>query len=220
MKTVRIVVVDDHPALRLGVRELVGRQSGMEVVGEAGSGREAIEVIRNAQPDVVVLDVSMPGMDGIEVMKQLAANPETRPRVLALTAYNDLAYLRQLLALGVNGYLLKTAAPTALTSAIQLVADGGTYLDRSVAHPVIMGMMDPVEPSEIARGELTVREREVAMALAKGYSNKEIADKLQVSVKTIETHRASAMKKLNVRGRAQLVSYALRQGWLSQAASN
>lgn len=214
MKKLRIVLADDHGMFRQGIRSLIDSQSDLEVIGEASDGHAALEKLAELKPDVLVMDNSMPQMSGLQLMERLkrAGLPV---RVLALTAFSDSAYVRQLLAAGVAGYLLKQAAAEELIEAIRVIAGGGTYLDPAVAGKVVTGFVARKKLRGSREGdELSEREKEVLCDVAQGYTNKEIASRLQISVKTVETHKANLMEKLGLRGRAEIVRYALQQGWL------
>ncbi len=214
MSKVRVFLVDDHAVVREGLRALIGGQPEMEVVGEAGDGAAACERVPAARPDVVVMDVSMPGMTGPQATERLRREVP-QAKVLALTVHEDKGYLHQLLAAGAAGYVLKQAAADELVRAIRVVATGGVYLDPSMAGKLVNGVIrKPAGDAAPAGGELSDREAEVVRLTAAGYSNKEIAAQLDVSVKTVETYRARAMEKLDLHGRADLVRYALHRGWL------
>jgi DNA-binding NarL/FixJ family response regulator len=201
---------------RQGIMKWLESEPDLQVVGEADSGRTALECIRKLEPDVIVMDISMPEMSGLQVMEQLKREANAI-RVVALTAFGDAAYLRQMLAAGVGGYVLKQSAAETLIEAIRLVAAGGTYLDPAVAGKVVSGFVERKKLRGSRGGdELSAREREVLMKVAQGFTNKEIGAALQISVKTVETHKANLMEKLGLHGRAEIVRYALNQGWLSQ----
>jgi two-component system response regulator NreC len=217
VKKLAILLADDHAVIRQGLKLLVDAQPDMEVVAEAGDGQEAWEKAQELQPDVVVMDISMPECNGAEATERIAAAcPNVR--VLALTFYDDEEYLRRLLQAGASGYVLKRAAAEDLTQAIRTVAAGGVYLDPSMAGKVVGGYIGKPPPDgEPHRGDLSERETEVLRLIAWGYSNKEIAAQLHISVKTVETYKTRLMEKLAFRSRVDLVRYALRQGWLNDA---
>ncbi len=215
VKRIRILLADDHEMIRSGLRALIEAQPDLEVVGEAEDGRDALERIAATAPDVLVLDVSMPELNGLRVMERIAA-AGGGPRVLVLTAFAEGAYLRQMMAAGAAGYVLKRSAARALIAAIRSVASGGSYLDPALASLVVTGHAGPAPERGVAEGgELTPREREVMRAMTRGYTNKEIAERLSLSVKTVEAHRARLMAKLGLRSRAEVVQYALRVGAFS-----
>jgi DNA-binding NarL/FixJ family response regulator len=209
-------MVDDHPVVLAGLKALVGAEPGMTVVGEARDGRTALRMALQLAPDVVVLDISLPEMNGIELA---AALRHERPncRVLVLTVHEERAYLRQLLELGVGGYLLKRSAADELPRAIHAVAAGGMYLDPAIAGKVVAGLTRSTalpRSSEVA--ELSEREADVLRMIANGHSNKAISARLNISVKTVETYKARAMEKLGFHSRVDVVRYAADQGWLRE----
>jgi DNA-binding NarL/FixJ family response regulator len=210
MNPIRILLADDHAIVREGLKALINAQPGMAVVGEAADGPTAVALTAELDPDVVVVDVSMPGLSGAQVTTQLrAARPDRK--VLVLTVHEDRGYLRQLLEAGAAGYVLKRAAAAELVQALRIVAEGRTYLDPSLAGSVVDTF---VRPSAEPTVELSEREGEVVRLIALGYSNKEIAVQLKVSVKTVETYKTRSMEKLHIRSRVDIVRYAARRGWL------
>ena len=213
MAKLRVFLADDHAVVREGLKALVNAQPAMAVVGEAADGLTACAQVALLAPDVVVMDVSMPGLSGSQATARLRLECPA-VRVLALTVHEDRGYLRQLLAAGAAGYVLKRAAPEELIQAIRAVAAGGVYLDPTMAGKVLGGFVRQAAVDGAAGAELSEREAEVARQTAAGHSNKEIAARLDLSVKTVETYRARAMEKLGLRGRADLVRYAVQQGWL------
>ena len=215
MAKLRVFLADDHAVVREGLKALINAQPTMAVVGEAADGLLACELAPPLRPDVVVMDVSMPGLSGSQATARLRAEYPAA-RVLALTVYEDKGYIRQLLAAGACGYVLKRAAPEELITAIRAVAAGNVYLDPCVAAKVVGGFVRTPAGTAPPGGELSEREAEVARQTAAGHSNKEIAARLELSVKTVETYRARAMEKLGVQGRAGLVRYAVQRGWLQE----
>ncbi|QVL34114.1 response regulator transcription factor [Telmatocola sphagniphila] len=209
----RIFLADDHAVVREGLKALINAQSTMQVVGEASNGIEACQLVLTLKPDVVVMDVSMPGLSGSQATSRLRQECATI-RVLALTVHEDKGYIRQLLAAGAAGYVLKRAAPEELIHAIRAVAAGGVYLDPIMASKVVGGFVRKPVGENSQSMELSDRETEVAKRTAAGYSNKEIAARLELSIKTVETYRSRAMDKLGLHSRADLVRYAVQQGWL------
>ncbi len=216
MTKLRVFLVDDHPIVRKGLKALIDEQLDMEVVGEAGDGRVALLQVKELQPDVMILDLTLPDMNGIQVMervKQLCP----KVNVLVLTIHEASGYLRQLFQTGAAGYLLKRTAGEELTHAIRVVATGGAYLDPTLAGKMVTTLVhhspqkgkDPGAPNK-----LSDREKEVLRLIALGYSNKEIAAQLDLSAKTIETYKARLIEKLGLSSRSELVRYALNQGWL------
>ena len=214
MAKIRVVLADDHPVMREGLKSLIHSQHDMEVVGEAADGNTACAKAGELRPDVVVMDVSMPGMSGAEATRQIKASwPAVK--VLALTVHEDKGYLRQLLEAGAVGYVLKRTAAEELIHAVRTVAAGGLYLDPSLARTVVGGFIkQPSGKGASPAGELSEREAEVVRLIAAGHSNKEIAARLTLSVKTVETYKARSLEKLGLSSRADLVSYALQRGWL------
>jgi DNA-binding NarL/FixJ family response regulator len=215
VRKTRLFVADDHVVVREGLKNLIAAQLDMEVVGEAENGEDAVARAPELRPDVVVLDISMPGMNGAEATRRLRqACPDLR--VLILTVHEDQSFLRQLLAAGAAGYVLKRAAADELVHAVRAVAAGGTYLDPAIAAKVVGRFIDGSHASPF-RADLSERESDVLRLIAQGYSNKEIAAQLSVSVKTVETYRARSMEKLGLESRVDIVRYAVGRGWLGEA---
>ncbi len=214
MGKLRIILADDHEMMREGLKTLVNQQTDMEVIGEADDGRKAIELAKELKPDVVVMDVSMPELNGLKAtdkLKQLC--PEIK--ILNLTRHKDASYLQQLMQSGSSGYVLKKSASQELIRAIRSVAAGDTYLDPAVTGTVIENFVGRRAASGSSlEKELSGREQEVLRLIAWGYANKEIAARLNLSVKTIEAHKANAMRKMDMKGRVDIVRYALLKGWL------
>jgi DNA-binding NarL/FixJ family response regulator len=214
MAELRVFLADDHAVVREGLKALVNAQPDMEVIGEAADGEAACAAVLELLPDVVVLDISMPGLSGAratELLKQ--ASPQVK--VLALTVHEDKGYLRQLLEAGAAGYVLKRAAAEELIRAIRTVAGGGIYLDPALAGKVVGGFVrKPAVKGVPDAIDLSDREAEVVRLVAAGHSNKEIAGRLDLSVKTVETYKARSLEKLGLHSRADLVRYALQRGWL------
>jgi two-component system, NarL family, response regulator NreC len=208
---IEVVLVDDHAVVRSGLRLLLERQQDIEVVGEAGNAKDAIFRARALKPDVMLLDVVMPGESGIEVLpKLLKESPETK--VLVLSMQDDPSYVREAFAAGASGYVLKEAADEEVVSAVREIANGGRYV-----HPALGARLVAAEAEERAAAEadpLSEREREVLRLLALGHTNQEIAEQLYISVRTAESHRAHIMQKLRLSTRAELVRYALTHGLL------
>ena len=212
----RILLADDHVTVRQGLKLLIDAERDMTVVGEAGDGHEAVQQSRHLKPDVVVMDVSMPGMNGLAATRALK---ESQPGVMVvtLTRHGDNAYLQELLRAGVSGYVLKRSAPTELLHAIRAAAAGGQYLDTTLTAGVTGGLSGRDARAKMPANPLTEREATVLRLIASGYSNKEIAAQLSLSVKTVEAHKANAMRKLELTGRIDIVKYAILQGWLQNA---
>nr|ASV46936.1 DNA-binding response regulator [uncultured bacterium] len=214
---VRVVIADDHAVVRDGLRSLIDAQPGLQVVGEASTGDEARTRACDLAPDVLLLDLSMPGGGGADAAERIAKDCPA-VRVLVLTMHEERGYVTRLLRAGAAGYVLKRTASAELVRAIRAVAAGGTYVDPSLAGALL------AEPARAGRGgatgaaeaaELTAREGEVLRLVARGHSNKEIAAALEISVKTVETHKANGMTKLGVGTRAALVRFAIGEGWLA-----
>ncbi len=214
MAKIKVVIADDHAVVREGIKMILSREPDIEIVGEASNGQEALELVGKGKPAVVVMDISMPEMGGIEATKRVK---ETWPKVnvLALTMHEDESYVFQLLKAGASGYVLKRGAAQDLVQAIRSAARGEAFLYPSVARSVLSDYLKRVESGEDERKRydgLTEREREILALIAEGLSNQEIAQKLYISIKTVQTHRTHIMEKLDLHNRAQLVRYAIRKG--------
>jgi DNA-binding NarL/FixJ family response regulator len=214
MTRLRVFLADDHAVVREGLKALVNAQPDMEVTGEAADGASTCEQVPRLSPDVLVLDVSMPGLSGAAVAERLRQECP-RVKVLALTVHEAMGYLRLLLEAGAAGYVLKRAAAEELIRAIRTVAAGGVYLDPALAGKVVGGFVrKPQGKAPGDEADLSDREGAVVRLVAAGHSNKEIAGQLEISVKTVETYKARSLEKLGLRSRADLVRYALQHGWL------
>ncbi len=214
MSKLRIFLAEDHQTVREGLRLIITAQADMEVIGEAGDGRTAVKSARELLPDVVVMDVSMPEMNGLKATAEIK---EICPhiKILTLTRHTDDGYLQALLRAGASGYVLKQSAAAELIHAIRAVAAGGTYLDPAIAGRVFGGFAKKqIKTGKDAKEMLSSRESEVLRQIAWGYSNKEIAAKFEISVKTVEAHKANAMRKMDIGSRIDIVRYAILQGWL------
>jgi DNA-binding NarL/FixJ family response regulator len=211
---IRIVLADDHPIVLDGLRNLVRAENDFELVGEAGSGLAALKLIRDKRPEVAVLDISMPELNGIVLCRRLTGEmPDLR--VLVLTLHEDRAYLNQALDAGARGYILKRSAVENLVHAIRAVMVGGTYIDPAIAGRVFDGNRAHSKPTASRKAPaLTERETAVLKMAALGFTNKEIASRLDVGVKSVETYKARGLEKLGLKTRAELVRYASTQGWL------
>jgi len=213
----RILLADDHETVRHGLKLLIDSQPDMKVIAEAGDGATAVQRALDCKPDVVVLDISMPGMNGLLATRKLKELQSTSA-IVTLTRHGDDAYLQELLRAGVAGYVLKQSAPSELIQAIRAAAAGGQYLDSTLTARVTAGFLAKEGKRTTKSGaSLSEREAEVLRLIASGYSNKEIAGRLALSVKTVEAHKANAMRKLELNGRIDIVKYALLQGWLHNA---
>ncbi|MGB7761772.1 MAG: response regulator transcription factor [Bryobacteraceae bacterium] len=208
MKRIRILLADDHAVVRRGFQMILAEQPDMEIVGEAGNGREALELAAKLKPDVVVMDVAMPELNGIEATRRMAEHAP-HARVLALSMHKDSVYVREILRAGARGYLLKDSVAADLVSAVRAIAAGEGYLSPAVSDAVLDDYRRHVtNPIDL----LTSREREVLQMLAEGKTNKEIAAVLNLSVYTVDAHRGRIMEKLNVHSINELVRFAVRNG--------
>lgn len=213
MPKIRVLLVDDHTILREGLRSLLSLQEDIEVVGEAGDGQAALELISTLKPDIVVMDIAMPGMDGLEATRRIKKDfPETR--VLILTQHDNREYVFSLLQAGAVGYILKKSGGTEVVNAIRSTFAEGAFLPPSIAREVVDRYIQRPQ-QQTSRPPLTDREKEVLRLIAEGKSNKEIAEILCLSVKTVMAHRTNIMEKLDIHSRTELVKYAIRQGIIS-----
>ena len=215
MTAIRVMLADDHSLFRAGIRVLLEAIEGVEIVGEARDGHEALRMVAERRPEVVLLDVALPQLNGIEVTERLAREaPETR--VLMLSMFANEEYVLRSLRAGAAGYLLKDSTVLELESALRSVADGGSYLSPAVSGHVLAAYVRRVGQDGVpAEPTLTPRQREVLQLIAEGHGTKEIADRLCLSAKTVETHRAQLMERLGIRDVAGLVRYAIRAGIVS-----
>lgn len=215
-RPIRILLADDHPVLRTGLRTLLEHETDMVVVGEASDGKEAVALAERLTPDVIIMDISMPGWDGLEATRQIRGLGLSA-QVLILTVHAQERYLFPVLKAGAAGYLNKTAADTELVEAVRTVAGGGAFLHptatRQLLEDYVAGVQAGVERDGYDR--LSEREREVLKLVASGYTAREIAEQLHLSPKSVETYRARILEKLELRTRAELVRYALRRGLLT-----
>ncbi len=213
----RILIAEDHQTVREGIKLLVNSQDDMEIVGEASDGDMAVAEVQRLQPDLVVMDISMPTMNGLRATKRLRSLG-LDVKILTLTRHTEDGYLQQLIAAGVNGYVLKQSAPDELINAIRSIGSGNAYVDPSLQGKVLGSY---AARSSSLRGEnkseLTDRESEVLRLIALGYSNKEIAERIDLSVKTVEAHKANSMRKLGITSRTDIVRYAILQNWLQDS---
>jgi DNA-binding NarL/FixJ family response regulator len=212
MSKIRVLIVDDHAILREGIRALLAAHDDIEVVGEAADGREAVEKVHQLSPDVVLMDVAMPLMDGLEATRRIRkGNPKAK--VLILTQYDNKEYILSSIKAGASGFVPKRVVASELVSAIQAVHLGDSFLHPSAAKFLIEDYLQKVE--EDPYDSLTDREREILKLVAEGRTNSEIADLLSVSVKTVLGHRTSVMEKLDIHNRTELIKYAIRKGLIS-----
>ena len=211
---IRVLLAEDHQTIREGLRLIINGQPDMEVVGEADDGAVAVARAQELVPDIVIMDVSMPNLNGLQATARLkACCPEVK--VLTLTRHSDGGYLQELLRAGVSGYVLKQSQSSELLAGIRAVAAGGKYLDPSVAGKAMREWERRPRATHEQAATLSPREEEVVRLIAWGFSNKEIAGRLELSVKTVETHKANAMQKLGMRSRIDVVRFAIIKGWLS-----
>ena len=215
MTPIRVLLVEDHETVRQGLKLLIDAQDDMEVVGEAANGVAALQRARELEPDVVVMDISMPEMNGVAATRELRAAKQDRA-IVALTRYADDAYVQEMLGAGASAYVLKQSASTELLRAVRAAVKGDRYIDSSVANT------GGLYGGRQARGatyqpRLSDRETAVLRMMARGHSNKEIASELDISVKTVEVHKANAMRKVGLHGRIDVVRFALLKGWLNEA---
>jgi DNA-binding NarL/FixJ family response regulator len=213
--SIRVLLVDDHRMMIAGLRSLLASQSDIEVVGEASDGRAALDLLSNVSPDVVVMDVGMPEMNGIEATRRIRAGYE-HVRVIALSAYTEEHYVHHMLEAGACGYVLKVAAVEDLVQAVRAVNRGKTYLSPEIAGPVVERSTHAhAGGGTSAFSTLGSREREVLQLVAEGKASKQIATEMHISMKTVETHRRNIVEKLGLHGTAELTKYAVREGLTS-----
>ena len=212
MSTIRVLLADDHTVVRAGIRTLLENEPDIAVIGEAADGLEAVCKVRELQPDVVVMDITMPRMDGLKATREVAKHAPA-VRVVILTMHDDEEYFFDVLNAGAMGYVLKNAAPTDLVTAIRAVYEGNVFLYPSVAKLLVQDFVRrSTADDRSASDRLTDREREVLRLIAEGRTNQEIADTLVLSVNTVQVHRAHIMEKLNLHNRTELVKYAIKKG--------
>ncbi len=217
MKPVRLLIADDHTLVRAGLSKLIGALPGMEVAGEAGDGLALIALVAQTQPDLVLMDIAMPGLNGLDACAQLTRE-HPAVKVLILSMHQNEEYVRQALRHGAKAYLLKDAAPQELEQALQAVLRGDTYLSPAVSKGVMHDYVQRLRQEDQPGAVLTPRQREVLQLVAEGLSTKEIARRLDLSVKTVESHRSALMRQLDVHEVAGLVRYAVRTGLVSASA--
>lgn len=216
MAKAKVLLVEDHVIVRQGIKALFSDEPDLEIVGEADDGRAALQSVSELEPDVVLMDISMPGLNGIEATRQIRQNhPEVK--VVVLSMHSNEEYVFQVLRAGASGYVLKQSDSSEVLTAIRAALAGGSFLSPPISRTVID---DYIRRAEARGGDddlelLTSREREVLQLLAEGLSNREIAEQLNISIKTVETHRSNMMGKLGVSSKTELVKYALRKGWAS-----
>jgi DNA-binding NarL/FixJ family response regulator len=213
MSPVRIALVDDHPVVLAGIRALLQSAPEVELVGEANTGATGLKAICDCSPDIAVIDLSLPDISGMELARQVGRQcPEVK--IIALTVHEDRAYITPVLEAGARGYLLKRSAGDELLRAIRAVNRGDIYLDPAIAEKAV-NARELALPGEGDGGELSRREEDVLRLVAQGFSNKQIAGQLEISVKSVETYKARAAEKKGLRSRADIVRYGIKQGWLA-----
>lgn len=209
--TTTIVLADDHRIVREGIRRILKSRDDFEVVGEASNGEEAVELAAEKNPDVILMDVTMPRLSGVDATRRICKQQKDT-HVLILSMHDDRSCVEEVLRAGASGYIVKDAAPSELISAIDAVKSGESYLSPAITHQVVNAIAQPGERPSSAASVLTEREREVLSLIAEGLSSKEIAQKLGVSLKTVESHRANLMEKLDIHKVSGLVRFAIRAG--------
>lgn len=212
MKPIRVLLVEDHETVRQGLRLLLESQGDIQVIAEAATGAAAVRCCQTAEPDVVVLDISMPEMNGLTAAKEIK---RLRPNasIVALTRHDDEAFVKELVAAGASGYVLKQSRSTELLNALRAVVSGHSYIDSALSQRKAAFEESRVRPRA---GTISEREKEVLRMMAVGHSNKAIAAELNISVKTVEVHKANAMRKLDLQGRIDVVRFAILHGWLQE----
>lgn len=213
MPKIRVLIADDHAIVREGIRLILALHDDIEVVGEAADGSEAIDKVGKLSPEVVLMDIAMPGLGGLEATLEVTKmRPESK--VLVLTQYDDAEYIYRFLKAGAAGYVLKKAVGTELVSAIRAVSQGKSFLDPAIVDKVVKGFLEQpdVAESEILYDSLSDREKQVLKLVAEGHTSRQIADVLSLSIKTVMTHRLNLMEKLAIHNRAELIKYAIRKG--------
>jgi len=214
-QTKGILIIDDHPLFREGLKAIIGRDKRFDVVGEAGNSREGLEMAKQLKPDLVLVDISLPDKSGIELMREIHAL-QSKSQVLVVSVHSKIDYITEAFRVGAKGYIIKESATDRLLQGLEIVGRGEYFLDCSLSHKVLQELIEsPREEAKItdaAYGTLTSREQEVLRLLAEGLSTKEISDKLFISPKTVENHRANIMKKLDLHSIFELVRFAVRIG--------
>ncbi|MBI5302554.1 MAG: response regulator transcription factor [Chloroflexi bacterium] len=213
-KPIRVLLVDDHAIVREGIGSLLSHQKDIKIIGQAVDGKQAIDAVTQLKPDVVLMDITMPVMNGLDATREIhKLFPDTR--VLVLTQHENKEYIMPLLQAGAVGYISKRARANELIHAIHAVHDSGAYLPPSITHLVVNALADAPNASSLEQSVLTERERDVVRLVAEGLSSREIAERWSISVKTVDTHRANIMEKLGIHNSAELIKYAIRNGIVS-----
>lgn len=213
MSPIRILLADDHPVVLAGMKALLDGICDIAIVAEATTGADALRMLSEVAPDIAVIDISLPEINGLR-LAELAAREFPEVKLLALTVHEDRAYVQPMMKAGAKGYLLKRSAAEELVRAIRAIADGGVYLDPAIAQKVLPGPVFDLPIGTSQHAELSQRETEVLRFISKGLSNKEIGGRLDISAKTVETHKARALEKLGLRTRADIVRYGVAHHWL------
>lgn len=208
---ITIAIADDHAILRQGLQSLISQEKDLEVVGEASNGHETLELVKSKNPDILILDIAMPNLNGIEVSKRVKKN-FAATKIIILSMYDDQEYIVELFACGVSGYLPKESVASDLIAAIRSVNKGDFYLSPSISKKVINNFLLTGSKPQGTKDNLTKRELEILQLIAEGYSSREIGDLVNTSKRTIDTHRNNIMKKLNIHRKTDLVKYAIKQG--------
>ena len=213
METIKVVLAEDHTIVRQGLRSLLEQQAGIEVIAEAENGRDAVHIAEQLKPDVMLMDFSMPDLNGLEATRQIKQRvPDVK--VLILTRHANQEYIKSILRAGASGYLIKKSAVDELINAIKAVYQGDSFLDPSISNMIIEGYLHQSD-GETEEEKITPRQREVLQLIAEGHPNREIASNLHISVKTVDNHRANLMGKLDLNSTADLIQYAIRVGIIS-----
>ncbi|MCF7803426.1 MAG: response regulator transcription factor [Candidatus Marinimicrobia bacterium] len=211
MSKIRVVLADDHTVVRESIRDLLNRTNKFEVVGEAATGSETIQLVQEVEPDVTVVDIGMPELNGIEATKQLLRRDEDI-KIIILSMYSNEEYISQVFNSGAQGYILKDSASEELIEAIQTVHTGGNYITSKLSTLIVNEYIKPKKKAYDPLDELTEREREVLQLIGEGHTNQQIAEKLFISVKTVETHRTNLSNKLDIHNKSELIRYAVKRG--------
>lgn len=210
----KLFIVDDHPVFRAGLKTILMSETDFEIIGEAQSGEEALQKLNEMEPDIIVMDISMPGKDGIETTKEIRKS-NSKVKILLLTMFSDEAYLKEGLASGAQGYVLKRAVDTELINAIKIVLNGEHYIYPTLIPYLYKQADEKVEASETDKPHLSQRETEVLKLIALGYTQREISEELFVSIKTVETYKTRIMEKIGATKRSRLVKYAIKHNLIS-----